>query len=61
MLPPSDDELHHGFLWRAACDLPGRGRIGIYNRSYYEEVLTTWVHPRRLKEEGLSAGAALWA
>ena len=58
--PPSDDELHHDFLWRAACDLPGRGRIGIYNRSYYEEVLITRVHPDRLREEGQKARPALW-
>jgi len=58
--PPSNDELHHDFLWRAACDLPGRGQIGVYNRSYYEEVLITRVHPGRLKEESLSTGPALW-
>jgi PPK2 family polyphosphate:nucleotide phosphotransferase len=58
--PPSNDELHHDFLWRAACDLPGRGRIGIYNRSYYEEVLITRVHPDRLKEEGLKGSPTLW-
>lgn len=58
--PPSGNELHHDFLWRAACDLPGRGRIGIFNRSYYEDVLIARVHPERLKEESLSAGPGLW-
>jgi len=58
--PPSEQERQHDFLWRAACDLPGRGFIGIFNRSYYEEVLIVRVHPERLREEGERAGAGLW-
>jgi PPK2 family polyphosphate:nucleotide phosphotransferase len=42
---PSEEELKHDFLWRTTCRLPERGRIGIFNRSYYEEVLVTRVHP----------------
>ncbi len=42
---PSADELEHDFLWRTTCRLPQRGRIGIFNRSYYEEVLIVRVHP----------------
>jgi PPK2 family polyphosphate:nucleotide phosphotransferase len=41
---PSDVELQHDFLWRTTCDLPERGHIGIFNRSYYEEVLVVRVH-----------------
>jgi PPK2 family polyphosphate:nucleotide phosphotransferase len=51
---PSAEELEHDFLWRAACRLPERGRIGIFNRSYYEEVLVVRVHPEDLRDEGLS-------
>ena len=51
---PSAEELEHDFLWRAYCKLPERGRIGIFNRSYYEEVLVVRVHPEMLKGEGLS-------
>ncbi len=51
---PSAEELEHDFLWRAYCKLPERGRIGIFNRSYYEEVLVVRVHPDLLKNEGLS-------
>ena len=50
---PSAAELEHDFLWRTTRDLPGRGRIGIFNRSYYEEVLITRVHPEILRNEGL--------
>jgi PPK2 family polyphosphate:nucleotide phosphotransferase len=50
---PSAQELLHDFLWRTTCDLPERGRIGIFNRSYYEEVLITRVHPEILHGEGL--------
>jgi len=50
---PSAEELEHDFLWRAACHLPGRGRIGIFNRSYYEEVLIVRVHPEILRSQGL--------
>jgi PPK2 family polyphosphate:nucleotide phosphotransferase len=51
---PSAEELEHDFLWRAVCRLPERGRIGIFNRSYYEEVLVVRVHPEILRNEGLS-------
>jgi len=51
---PSAAELEHDFLWRTTCRLPGRGRIGIFNRSYYEEVLVLKVHPDLLRNEGLS-------
>ena len=51
---PSAEELEHDFLWRTTCRLPERGRIGIFNRSYYEEVLVVRVHPEILKNEGLS-------
>jgi PPK2 family polyphosphate:nucleotide phosphotransferase len=51
---PSAEELEHDFLWRGACRLPQRGRIGIFNRSYYEEVLVVRVHPEELRNEGLS-------
>jgi polyphosphate kinase 2 (PPK2 family) len=47
-------ELHHDFLWRTACRLPERGRIGIFNRSHYEEVLIVRVHPDDLRNETLS-------
>ena len=50
---PSDEELQHDFLWRAVEHLPERGRIGIFNRSYYEEVLIVRVHPELLKREQL--------
>lgn len=50
---PSDAELEHDFLWRTTRDLPGRGKIGIFNRSYYEEVLIVRVHPELLRGEGL--------
>ncbi len=45
---PSAEELDHDFLWRSATRLPERGRIGIFNRSYYEEVLVVRVHPEYL-------------
>src|ERR1700722_1063695 len=50
---PSAIELKHDFLWRTTRELPERGRIGIFNRSYYEEVLITRVHPAVLENEGL--------
>jgi len=50
---PSAAELEHDFLWRTTRDLPERGRIGIFNRSYYEEVLIARVHPEILRSEGL--------
>jgi PPK2 family polyphosphate:nucleotide phosphotransferase len=48
---PSADELDHDFMWRTTKRLPARGRIGIFNRSYYEEVLVVRVHPELLKRE----------
>jgi PPK2 family polyphosphate:nucleotide phosphotransferase len=51
---PSADELEHDFLWRTTCRLPERGRIGIFNRSYYEEVLVVRVHPEILRSQGLA-------
>jgi PPK2 family polyphosphate:nucleotide phosphotransferase len=50
---PSAEELAHDFLWRTTCRLPARGRIGIFNRSYYEEVLIVRVHPELLRHEGI--------
>ena len=50
---PSGIELEHDFLWRTTRDLPERGRIGIFNRSYYEEVLILRVHPELLRGEAL--------
>jgi PPK2 family polyphosphate:nucleotide phosphotransferase len=50
---PSAEELQHDFLWRSTCRLPERGRIGIFNRSYYEEVLIVRVHPEILRSQGL--------
>jgi PPK2 family polyphosphate:nucleotide phosphotransferase len=61
--PPSEEELDHDFLWRAAKALPERGRIGIFNRSHYEEVLVVRVHPELLERERLPAvpkGKELW-
>ncbi len=61
---PSAEELAHDFLWRTTCRLPARGHIGIFNRSYYEEVLIVRVHPELLARQdlpaGASGGAALW-
>ena len=51
---PSAEELEHDFLWRSSRDLPKRGQIGIFNRSYYEEVLVVRVHPELLRQEGLA-------
>ena len=45
---PSTEELKHDFMWRCMKGLPERGRIGIFNRSYYEDVLVTRVHPELL-------------
>jgi PPK2 family polyphosphate:nucleotide phosphotransferase len=50
---PSTEELEHDFLWRTTRCLPERGRIGVFNRSYYEEVLITRVHPEILSSQGL--------
>lgn len=52
---PSQEELDHDYMWRAARRLPERGRIGIFNRSYYEEVLVVRVHPEILKGQQLPA------
>jgi PPK2 family polyphosphate:nucleotide phosphotransferase len=61
---PSASELAHDFLWRCAKELPAHGEIGIFNRSYYEEVLVVQVHPEILVTEHLPVGArstaALW-
>ena len=60
---PSATELQHDFLWRTTRDLPERGRIGIFNRSYYEEVLVARVHPEILRGEGrkdVDDGKSLW-
>jgi PPK2 family polyphosphate:nucleotide phosphotransferase len=51
---PSAEELQHDFLWRTTRNLPERGRIGIFNRSYYEEVLIVRVHPAILHGEALA-------
>ena len=50
---PSAQELDHDFLWRSSVRLPERGRIGVFNRSYYEEVLVVRVHPEYLKAQRL--------
>jgi PPK2 family polyphosphate:nucleotide phosphotransferase len=58
---PSAEELDHDFLWRYQRALPGRGRIGIFNRSHYEEVLVVRVHPELLAAERMpSAGKKIW-
>jgi PPK2 family polyphosphate:nucleotide phosphotransferase len=60
---PSSEELDHDFLWRCAKAAPERGRIGIFNRSYYEEVLVVRVHPELLEHQRLPRlpkGEALW-
>src|SRR5476651_2621720 len=53
---PSAEELEHDFLWRTTQSLPERGRIGIFNRSYYEEVLIVRVHPEILQAESIPDG-----
>jgi PPK2 family polyphosphate:nucleotide phosphotransferase len=62
---PSAEELEHDFLWRTTCRLPERGHLGIFNRSYYEEVLVARVHPKILTGERLPAevlaGRNFWA
>ena len=50
---PSAEEMEHDFLWRTTCRLPERGHIGIFNRSYYEEVLVVRVHPEILHSQPL--------
>jgi PPK2 family polyphosphate:nucleotide phosphotransferase len=51
---PSAEELEHDFLWRTTCRLPERGHVGIFNRSYCEEVLVVRVHPEILRSQGLA-------
>jgi PPK2 family polyphosphate:nucleotide phosphotransferase len=61
---PSDEELDHDFLWRCTKHLPERGRIGIFNRSYFEEVLVVKVHPELLARQKLppgKRGKSFWA
>lgn len=58
--PPSEEELRHDFLWRAVRVLPPRGKIGIFNRSYYEEVLVPRVHRQWLEKEQPGHGAHVW-
>lgn len=53
---PSDEELDHDFLWRYWQHLPGRGEIGVFNRSYYEEVLVVKVHPELIDRQRLPPG-----
>ena len=60
---PSSEELDHDFMWRCVRNLPERGRIGIFNRSYYEEVLVVRVHPEILKRQKLPpvvVGKEIW-
>ena len=60
---PSAEELDHDYLWRYARDLPGRGEIGIFNRSHYEEVLVVRVHPENLERQRLpkeARGRDVW-
>jgi PPK2 family polyphosphate:nucleotide phosphotransferase len=61
---PSEEELEHDFLWRTTCRLPARGRIGVFNRSYYEEVLIARVHAQILRGERvpgeLTGTKAIW-
>jgi PPK2 family polyphosphate:nucleotide phosphotransferase len=60
---PSAEELEHDFLWRTGRDVPARGRIGIFNRSHYEEVLVVRVHPEMLKRQNLppvATGKDIW-
>jgi PPK2 family polyphosphate:nucleotide phosphotransferase len=60
---PSAEELAHDFLWRTGKDVPARGRIGIFNRSHYEEVLVVRVHPELLARQNLppaAVGKDIW-
>jgi PPK2 family polyphosphate:nucleotide phosphotransferase len=56
---PSHEELQHDFLWRTTERLPERGRIGVFNRSYYEEVLVVRVHPEYLQAQGIPEDVSL--
>jgi PPK2 family polyphosphate:nucleotide phosphotransferase len=60
---PSSEEMDHDFLWRAAKALPGRGTVGIFDRSYYEDVIVVRVHPALLQEQQLPPdriGPQIW-
>ncbi len=57
---PTEEELQHHFLWRYTRRLPPRGHIGIFNRSYYEDVLVVRVHPEWLEKQHLKTSHALW-
>jgi PPK2 family polyphosphate:nucleotide phosphotransferase len=60
---PTETELQHDFLWRTTCSLPERGHIGLFNRSYYEEVLIVRVHPDILKSQKMPpslVGKKIW-
>jgi len=61
---PSAEEAEHDFLWRTTCRLPARGKVGVFNRSYYEEVLVVRVHPEILQSQGLPEqlmeGKTIW-
>ncbi len=57
---PTGEELQHSFLWRYGRRLPARGRIGIFNRSYYEDVLVVRVHPEWLEKQHLKPSHSLW-
>src|SRR6516225_9044603 len=58
---PTVHELDHDFLWRSVVALPGRGRIGIFNRSYYEDCLVTRVHPELLRQSKIPQKLITWA
>jgi PPK2 family polyphosphate:nucleotide phosphotransferase len=58
---PSQEELAHDFLWRFERRLPARGRVGVFNRSQYEDVLVVRVHPEFLKQRNLVESKDLWA
>ena len=57
---PTDEDLQHNFLWRYTKHLPARGHIGIFNRSYYEDVLVVHVHPEWLEKQHLKPSRSLW-
>lgn len=54
---PSEKELKHDYLWRAAQSVPARGQIGIFNRSYYEHIIVERIHPEKLEQYNLPASA----
>jgi len=60
---PTEKEVKHDYLWRAACAMPARGQIGIFNRSYYEHVVAERVHPEKLERQRLpeeARGEGFW-